>query len=109
MSHLQHYFTEFVQMAKSECSRRKENAFLLNVMYHSPHKQRRWVLCQRTVGSLHSSPTLITEVRRVLTRLCSDSSLLEFSLREDGRKLYPSHHPMNRLPDHRVEDIVSSA
>lgn len=99
IAHLDKHLQDFAALAKSQDSRRNENAFLLDVMYH-PLSNSVLCFCNQALSALYTvSPALIADVRRVLHRLCNDPTLLGITLREDARKRYRSqNHPANRLP-----------
>lgn len=88
--------------------RRKENRFLLNVMF-CPLSNCAVRQCDRALSQLFTvSPGVIAEVRQTLEAMCSDPAIEDRDFIESGGKEYehPSQ-PMNRYPDQVRERIES--
>lgn len=98
--------------AFSRCSqefnpRRKENRFLLNVMF-SPLSMAPTKVCDSALSALYTvSKGHISDVRTALDTMCSNPSIEHRAFIEGGVEGYRKHgmHPMNRYPDHIREKV----
>lgn len=98
--------------AFSRCSqelnpRRKENRYLLNVMF-SPLANAPTKVCDSVLSALYTVSTGHTsDVRTALQAMCDDPTIEHRALIEGGVEGYRKHnrHPMNRYPDHIREKV----
>lgn len=106
---LESEYNEFSKLSKQLKPRRKENRYLLNVMF-SPLSNSTVSTCNRALGALYTvTEAVIADVRMVLNAMCSDPSLNDRPFIADVVEGYRKHrrHPMNRYPDsvrERVEN-----
>lgn len=94
-------YNEFSSLARKIKPRRKENRYLLNVMF-CPLLNAPMKVCNTALANLYTvSEPVIAEVRMVLDRMCKDPDLEDREILKNGAEGYRRHynHPMNRYPD----------
>lgn len=98
---LESEYQEFARLSQQLKPRRKENRYLLNVMF-SPLSNSTVRTCNRALAALYTvSEGLIADVRMVLNAMCTDPSLQDGPFVAEGVEGYRKHkgHPINRYPD----------